>query len=67
MHPIIDTKSDRNGDRLHPEHLPAPSGAMDGALAVLVFLLMMLGVALVMSARLALKSPPQRQSERPGA
>lgn len=59
MHPIIDTKSDRNGDRLHPEHLPAPSGAMDGALAVLVFLLMMLGVALVMSARLALKSPYQ--------
>ncbi|EQD23961.1 MAG: hypothetical protein D084_Lepto4C00650G0001, partial [Leptospirillum sp. Group IV 'UBA BS'] len=32
---------------------------MDGALAILVFLLMMLGVALVMSARLSLKSPYQ--------
>jgi cell division protein FtsW len=32
---------------------------MDGALAILVFLLMMLGVALVMSARLSLNSPYQ--------
>jgi len=38
---------------------PFPSGAMDGALAILVFLLMMLGVALVMSARLSLNSPYQ--------
>lgn len=34
-------------------------GAMDGALAVLVFVLMILGAGLVMSARLALQSPYQ--------
>lgn len=38
--------------------VPAP-GAMDGGLAILVFVLMILGAGLVMSARLALQSPYQ--------
>ena len=59
MTPLTDPTPDSALSRPIAGRGPLPTGAMDGALAILVFLLMMLGVALVMSARLSLKSPYQ--------